>query len=61
VTGNPHRDDPASCYAETLTIGDAPTLERYQQLSEARVEPLDRPARLPGGLPNLAGDWAQDF
>jgi hypothetical protein len=35
VTGNPHRDDPASCYAETLAIGDAPTLERYEQLTDA--------------------------
>lgn len=60
ITGNPHRDDPTSCYAETLTIGDAPTLERYQQLSDAPAERPDRPARLPNGRPNLAGDWAQE-
>ncbi len=61
VSGNPHRDDPASCYVETLTIGDAPTLERYQQLTSGNsVKPADRPARLATGEPNLAGDWAQE-
>jgi hypothetical protein len=32
VTGNPHRDDPTACTVDTLTLGDAPTLKRYQQL-----------------------------
>ena len=36
VTGNPHRDDPTACTVETLTLGDKPTLERYQQLSDAK-------------------------
>jgi hypothetical protein len=61
VTGNPHRDDPVSCYAETLAIGDAPTLERYEQLSDNdQTERRDRPLRLPSGEINLAGDWAQE-
>ena len=61
VNGNPHRDDPASCYVEELTIGDAPTLKRYEQLTTAtQAAPKDRPARLPSGEPNLAGDWAQE-
>jgi Family of unknown function (DUF6152) len=61
VTGHPHRDDPASCYVETLRIGDAPTLERYEQLStQAAPTGKNRPARLPSGEPNLAGDWAQE-
>src|SRR5690606_20181630 len=60
IAGNPHRDDPASCYIETLTIGDAPTVERYQQFTEVGPVPSDRPARLPSGEPNLAGDWAQE-
>jgi hypothetical protein len=48
VAGNPHRDDPASCYVETLTIGDAPTLERYQQLTtDNSAKPADRPRRPP--------------
>lgn len=61
VAGNPHRDDPASCYVETLTIGDAPTLERYQQLvTGGSATTSNRPLRLPTGEPNLAGDWAQE-
>jgi hypothetical protein len=61
IVGRPHRDDPHYCYADTLTIGDAPTLERYQQLAdEAAVDPADRPLRLVSGVPNLAGDWAQE-
>ena len=35
VHGHPHRDDPSTCYVEDLTIGDAPTLVRYQQLTTA--------------------------
>lgn len=61
VTGNPHRDDPESCYAETLAIGDAPTLERYEQLSDAgAAQRADRPYRTENGEVNLAGDWAQE-
>ena len=61
VSGNPHRDDPASCYVETLTIGDAPTLQRYQQLSVANPAlTTSRPVRLATGEPNIFGDWAQE-
>jgi hypothetical protein len=61
IHGRPHRDDPHYCYADTLTIGDAPTLQRYQQLSEgAPASRADRPFRLASGKPNLAGDWAQE-
>jgi hypothetical protein len=61
VHGRPHRDDPHYCYADTLTIGDAPTLQRYQQLSEgAPAGRAERPLRLASGKPNLAGDWAQE-
>jgi len=61
IHGRPHRDDPHYCYADTLTIGDAPTLQRYQQLSEgAPANRADRPLRLASGKPNLAGDWAQE-
>jgi hypothetical protein len=62
VKGYPHRDDPTACSVETLTLGDKPTLERYQQLSEAK--PGNRSnrkfQRLPNGKPNLAGEWAQE-
>jgi hypothetical protein len=61
VTGHPHRDDPTACTVETLTLGNAPTLVRYQQLSDAKsVDRAKRPFRLPSGKPNLAGDWAQE-
>src|SRR5687767_13532706 len=61
VTGRPHRDDPTACTVDTMTLGDKPTLERYQQLSDAKsVNRAKRPFRLPNGKPNLAGDWAQE-
>ena len=61
VTGHPHREDPTACTVETMTLGNAPTLERYQQLSDAKsVDRTKRPFRLPNGKPNLAGDWAQE-
>jgi hypothetical protein len=61
VTGYPHRDDPTACSVETLTLGRTPTLERYQQLSDAKsTDRTKRPFRLPNGKPNLAGDWAQE-
>jgi len=61
VTGRPHRDDPTACHVETLTIGEAPTLKRYEQLSGVGApERAPRPARLPTGEPNLAGEWAQE-
>ena len=61
VSGHPHRTDPTACTVETLTLGTAPTLERYQQLSAAKpVTRTRRPFRLPNGKPNLAGEWAQE-
>ena len=61
VTGSPHRDDPTACTVDTMTIGDKPTLERYQQLSAANsANRAKRPFRLSNGRPNLAGDWAQE-
>ena len=61
VTGRPHRDDPTACTVDTMTLGDKPTLERYQQLSDAKsVNRAKRPVRLANGKPNLAGDWAQE-
>jgi hypothetical protein len=60
VSGNPHRDDPASCYIDTLTLGDE-KLERYQQLTtRTQGAPANRPARLASGEPNIFGDWAQE-
>jgi hypothetical protein len=61
IVGRPHRDDPHYCHADTLTIGDAPMLQRYQQLGDdAATTRADRRLRLPSGKPNLGGDWAQE-
>lgn len=62
ITGHPHREDPASCYVETLEIGNAPTLERYQQLSDHKgpAKRPHRPLRLASGEPNISGSWAQE-
>jgi hypothetical protein len=61
VAGHPHREDPTACTVQTLTLGNKPTLERYQQLSDAKsINRTKRPFRLPSGKPNLAGDWAQE-
>src|SRR5688572_260349 len=61
VTGHPHRTDPTACTVETLTLGNKPTLERYQQLTDAKsVNRTKRQLRLPNGKPNLAGEWAQE-
>jgi hypothetical protein len=61
ITGHPHRQDPTACTVETMTLGQKPTLERYQQLSDAKpVNRTKRPLRLANGKPNLAGDWAQE-
>lgn len=61
VTGHPHRDDPTACTVETLKLGQANPLQRYQQLSGGRsIDRSKRPFRLPNGKPNLAGEWAQE-
>jgi hypothetical protein len=59
ISGNPHRDDPASCYIETLKLDDT-TFERYQQLTTAAQLSGNRPARAASGEPNIYGDWAQE-
>src|SRR5688500_9315033 len=61
VAGRAHRNDPTACTVDTLTLGNKPTLERYQQLSDAKsVNRTKRPFRLANGKPTLAGDWAQE-
>ena len=62
VNGHPHREDPTACTVETMTLGNKPTLERYQQLSDAKSGKGTKRtfSRLANGKPNLAGDWAQE-
>jgi hypothetical protein len=39
------RYDPAACHVETLTLGESPTLERYEQLTDTAPDNLaPRPA-----------------
>ena len=62
IAGHPHREDPSACTVDTMTLGNKPTLERYQQLSDAKsVNRTKRTfSRLANGKPNLAGEWAQE-
>ena len=61
VYGFGHRDDPASCYLEDITIGDAPGFNRNDQFDHSSsADPSDRPTRLSSGELNISGDWAQE-
>jgi hypothetical protein len=60
IYGFRHRQDPGSCYLEDITIGDAPELNRNDQIEFSAVDASDRPLRLPSGEPNISGDWAQE-
>ena len=72
IDASPDEADPKSCYLQTLLYPDGTRMDRYGQyvrgaegaLREVRgplAEPnRDRPARLPNGKPNLAGDWAPE-
>ncbi|WP_428100185.1 DUF6152 family protein [Candidatus Rariloculus sp.] len=61
VYGFGHRDDPASCYLEDITIGDAPGFNRNDQFEHtSSVDVSDRPMRSPSGELNISGDWAQE-
>jgi hypothetical protein len=58
VTGHPHRQDPHSCYLETVRLGDSPPIDRNEQFSTGTVDTSNRPATLASGVPNISGDWA---
>jgi hypothetical protein len=59
VHGHPHRDDPHSCYLESVTIGGASAIDRNDQFtSSTPVDTSKRPLRLASGEPNISGDWA---
>jgi hypothetical protein len=59
IQGSPDRSEPNACYTSTLTFADGSSLDRYGQRIEAPTI-IARPAVLPDGKPNLAGDWAQE-
>ena len=57
--GRPHRDDPTSCYVETFTLGDGPTIDRNDQFTdEQTIDNSNRPFRLANGEVNLSDHWA---
>ncbi len=70
IHASPDRFDPNSCYLQTLVFADGVRMDRYGQyvrlpeggLREVRgplaAPDRDRDARLPGGEPNITGDWA---
>jgi Family of unknown function (DUF6152) len=58
VHAHPHRDDPHSCYLESVTIGGAPAIDRNDQFTSKPVDTSNRPLRLASGEPNVSGDWA---
>jgi len=61
IFGFGHRDDPAACYLEDITIGDAPKRNRNDQIEHTTsIDLSTRPKRLPTGEPNITGDWAQE-
>ena len=62
ITASPDRNDPNSCYLQTIVFADGSSADRYGQLSTAPAPAVAvaRAARLPTGEPNLAGDWAPE-
>lgn len=60
IYGFGHRDDPASCYLEDITIGDQAGINRNDQLETEPVDLSNRPLRLASGELNISGDWAQE-
>jgi len=58
IHAHPHRDDPHSCYLESITIGGTTSIDRNDQFTHAPVDTSQRPLRLASGEPNISGDWA---
>ena len=61
VVGSPDRRDPQTCYLVNVTFANGVTVERYAQLTPEDLAgdyASERPDRLAGGDPNIAGDWA---
>jgi hypothetical protein len=71
IEAAPDRNDPASCYLNTIRFADGGHMDRYGQyvkgsggLKEVRGElpksAKDRAPRRPSGEPNLTGEWAPE-
>ncbi|MGD2168481.1 MAG: DUF6152 family protein, partial [Gammaproteobacteria bacterium] len=60
IHASPERTVPDTCYLNTAVLEDGTQLERYGQISTTEPLAPPRAARLPGGVPNLNGDWAAE-
>jgi Family of unknown function (DUF6152) len=72
VEASPDRNDPTSCYLQTILFENGTRMDRYGQyvkapqggLKEVRgplvVPNAQRPARRPTGEPNITGEWAPE-
>ena len=59
--GSPDRNDPRSCYLNTIVFEDGKRVDRYGQLTKAApVVVAKRAPRRPTGEPNISGDWAPE-
>ena len=64
VEGSPDRNDPTSCYLNTIVFADGKRVDRYGQLTTGTpltaLTATKRAARRPTGEPNISGDWAPE-
>jgi hypothetical protein len=62
--GSPDRNDPTSCYLNTVVFADGKRVDRYGQLTKgappAAAVAAKRAPRRPTGEPNISGDWAPE-
>ena len=62
--GSPDRNDPTSCYLNTIVFADGKRVDRYGQLTKgappAVAAAAKRAPRRPTGEPNISGDWAPE-
>jgi hypothetical protein len=61
IQGQPDRNDPNSCYVNTIILQDGRRADRYGQFTKpgaATAKP--RAARRQTGEPNISGDWAPE-
>ena len=58
--GSPDRNDPRSCYLNTIVFEDGKRVDRYGQLTKGPAVVAKRAPRRPTGEPNISGDWAPE-
>ena len=58
--GSPDRNDPRSCYLNTIVFEDGKRVDRYGQLTKGPAVVARRAPRRPTGEPNISGDWAPE-